>query len=137
VKQIGVESCHALTVKALADSPEKRSLVLSGIDNFVQTHGCAPDRNKVRELVSSVAPETRRAPKELLEVVEIQRLREQTRSMAKRISELERETKRLQKENASLVARVARDGTKRAKRSAHAAPKKSNPTRSSSSSRRT
>jgi hypothetical protein len=134
VKQIGIESCHALTVKALAESPEKRDRVLSGIDNFVQTNGCAPDRNKVRELIAAVAPETRRAPKELLEVEEIQRLRAEARAASRRILELERAVKRLEKENERLAARVAK---KVGNRSARSARKKSNRTRSSSPSQRT
>ncbi len=115
VKQIGIESCHALTVKALADNPEKRARVLAGIDNFVQTNGCAPDRNKVRELVSSVAPETRRLPKELLESSEIERLRSEMRVATKRIQELERTVARLQKENQRLTDRAERAKATRAR----------------------
>jgi hypothetical protein len=132
VKQVGIESCHALTVKALADSPEKRARVLAGIDNFVGTNGCAPDRNKVRELVSSVAPETRRAPKELLETLEIERLRVAMKEATKKISELERTVTQLRKENERLTTRA-----ERAKTSAQDARKRQSRTRSSSPSRRT
>jgi len=95
VKQIGVESCHALTVKALQDSPEKRARVLLGIDSFVKTNGCAPDRNKVRELVSSVAPETRRPPRELQAADELVALRVRLAEAKQRIKELEAEVRQL------------------------------------------
>lgn len=98
VKQVGIDSCHALTVKALIDDDGKRARVLSGIDNFVKTNGCAPDRNKVRELVASVAPETRKDPKELRELDETAKLRAELTLASKRVRDLERENKRLQKE---------------------------------------
>ncbi len=104
VKQVGIESCHALTVKALVENEEKRALVLEGIDNFVRTNGCAPDRNKVRELVAAAAPETRKLPKELTEVF----LTAELKAAKKRIGELEREIKKLKKENEKLAARKGR-----------------------------
>ena len=102
VKQIGIESCHALTVKALVEDESKRTRVLQGIDSFVKKNGCAPDRNKVRELVASVAPETRRTPKELLGPETELALRRELQSAKVRIKELERENKKLEKEIAQL-----------------------------------
>jgi polyhydroxyalkanoate synthesis regulator phasin len=102
VKQIGIESCHALTVKALAEDATKRAQALAGIDTFIKKNGCAPDRNKVRELVASVAPETRRPPKELLEPEEIALMKQKLEAVKtelnaakKRIRELENEVKKL------------------------------------------
>ncbi len=116
VKQIGIESCHALTVRALQDSPQKRAAVLSGIDNFVKRNGCSPDRNKVRELVAAVAPETRRPPRELLD--EEAQLRAQLIQAKARIRDLERDVRRLEKEN----ARLAKKKKACAKRSSARAP---------------
>lgn len=102
VKQVGIESCHALTVKALVEDDAKRTKVLQGIDQFVKKNGCAPDRNKVRELVQSVAPETRKLPKEITSIESEAVLREQLRVAKARIRELESEVKRLSKENERL-----------------------------------
>lgn len=98
VKQIGIESCHAMTVKAMQDSPEKRALLLSGIDNFVKMHGCSPDRNKVRELVISIAPETRRPPRELLATFAEAKLREELAKAKARVKQLEKENRELKKQ---------------------------------------
>lgn len=97
VKQVGVDSCHALTVKALQDSPAKRARVLLGIDTFVKTNGCAPDRNKVRDLVSSVAPESKRPPRELQAADELVLVRAQLTEAKKRIKELEAEVRELRR----------------------------------------
>jgi hypothetical protein len=101
VKQIGVDSCHALTVKALQDSPTKRARVLLGIDTFVKTNGCAPDRNKVRDLVSSVAPESRRPPRELQAADELVAVRAQLAEAKQRIKNLEAEVRELRKKRQS------------------------------------
>lgn len=98
VKQVGIESCHALTVKALVEDESKRARVLEGIDSFVRTNGCAPDRNKVRDLVASVAPETRRTPKELRGSETEEALRGELQAAKAEIRELKGENKRLQKE---------------------------------------
>lgn len=107
VKQIGIESCHALTVKALVEDEVKRTKVLSGIDNFVKTNGCAPDRNKVRELVAAVAPETKKSPKELRLDEETERMRTELALANKEIRDLKRENARLTKEVEKLRARGA------------------------------
>ncbi len=102
VKQIGIESCHAVTVKALIDDPVKRALLERGIDNFVKKNGCAPDRNKVRDLVSSIAPETRRVPKELTMIGQEAALSKALVVAKKRIKELEQDVRALRKDNAML-----------------------------------
>lgn len=113
VRQIGIESCHALTVKALAESPEKRSRVLSGIDNFVKMNGCAPDRNKVRELVSAVAPETKRPPKEIQMTDELAALQAELAATKREVRDLRAEVKKLKRENERLAAK-AKAKTRRA-----------------------
>jgi hypothetical protein len=137
VRKIGVHACHALTVKALVDDPQKRQLVRASVDQFMATNHCAPDVNKVREIVLGAAPEARKPPKELLEVVELARLRVELKIAKKKIVELEHETKRLQKENKRLAAVDQRRGTAKTNRSAHSAKRKSSQTRLSSSSQRT
>ncbi|KKN08237.1 hypothetical protein LCGC14_1058610 [marine sediment metagenome] len=102
VKQIGIESCHAVTVKALIDDPIKRALLERGIDNFVKKNGCAPDRNKVRDLVSSIAPETRRVPRELTMTSQEEKLRKELTTAKKRITKLEQDVRALRKDNAML-----------------------------------
>ncbi len=102
VKQIGIESCHAVTVKALIDDPIKRALLERGIDNFIKKNGCAPDRNKVRDLVSSIAPETRRVPRELTMTSQEEKLRKELSTAKERIKELEQDVRTLRKNNAIL-----------------------------------
>ena len=97
VKQVGIDACHAITVKALVENKPKRDKLLDGIDNFVKKNGCAPDRNKIRELVAAVAPESRRPPKELLETNELGLLRQALAEAKARIRELEKEVRDLKK----------------------------------------
>lgn len=137
VRKVGVHACHALTVKALVDSAEKRQLVRDSVDQFIATNHCAPDVNKVREIVLGAAPEARKPPKELLEVVELARLRTELKLAKKKIVELEHETKRLQKENKRLAAVGQRSGGTRSAPSARSAKRKSSRTQSSSPSPRT
>lgn len=113
VKQVGIESCHTLTVKALVENPEKREAVLSNIDIFVDKNGCAPDRNKVRDIVLGIAPEARAPGREMRELTELARLRAETESLRRELRELKKENRALKVECERLQKKL--DGKNRPK----------------------
>lgn len=101
VRRVGVHACHATTVKAIAEHPERAELLRASVDEHVRVHGVAPDRNKIRDMVVGIAPEVVRPSPETRAVTE-------RRAMQARIRELTREVERLTRERDELAAECER-----------------------------
>lgn len=91
VRRIGVHSCHALGVEAVARDPARIALVKASIEHHIFEHGAAPDDNKVRDIVRGIAPEIGRPHRDTRTITEIARLQGLLRTANVRIRELEKQ----------------------------------------------
>lgn len=122
VRKIGVNPCHAVSVKAMADSAANRKQLVEAVEVHIQQQGVPPDRNKITRMVREIAglpprlsPET-----ELVALrTEVKRLKAECARLRERVAELESERERL------LRNGVGKGGRKAAARRAHSKSSKS------------
>jgi len=117
VRTVGISSSHALIPHEVVSKPERKAEIKAAVMHHVSKDGCAPGLPKIREIVRSVAPETRKPCQEVQAVR--QQAREQTEiaRLRARVAELETENAELKKEIERLN-RLLHPGAAPAKQSA-------------------
>lgn len=60
VRKWGIELCHTITPDAIASNPQRINDVKKSLNNHIDEHGCAPDRNTARDIALGIAPELRK-----------------------------------------------------------------------------
>lgn len=97
VRRVGVHSCHALVVRAVAENPEHAKLVRASVLHHVEQHGCAPEQAELRKIVRGVVGDFVRPAASTRAVGALARAQEELRRLRARLREVEAECESLRK----------------------------------------
>lgn len=97
VRTVGVDIPNNMVNDAIVKNPVRKAEVIAAVEHHIREEGCAPGKQKLSEIVRSVAPEIRRPCKEVRDIRSAQKLRARVKELERENAELKREIERLNK----------------------------------------
>lgn len=113
VRKVGIESCHALVVDAIASNPRHVEEVKRTVEEKYERSGCGLGVEAARKVVRGVVEMPSPPTRDTQRVRKVEELQQQLRQAYGRIRELERDKKRLLAAVDKLERRLARGGARR------------------------